>query len=133
MPFPDLSWDEAAQEYVSTYEVTVQGTGVSGVGHLERMAAAVIEVEQNTPNPFRDRTTIGFVLHKPASVRWSLWSVSGQCIVQSELGSLAAGQHNIDVNPGRLGFPGSSYVYQLDASTSKGTYTAVKRMTHVGS
>ncbi len=127
----DLSWDEAAQEYVSNYEVTVQGAGVSGVGHLERRAAAVIEVEQNAPNPFRDRTTIGFVLHEPASVRWSLWSVSGQCVFQSELGSLSAGQHGIEVNPGRLGLPGSSYVYQLNATTSKGTFTAVKRMTHL--
>jgi hypothetical protein len=97
------------------------------------MASAVIEVEQNAPNPFRDRTTIGFVLHEPASVRWSLWSVSGQCVFQSELGSLAAGQHGIDVNPGRLGLPVSSYVYQLNATTSNGTFTAVKRMTHLAS
>jgi len=129
----DLSWDEAAQEYVSNYEVTVQGAGVSGVGHLERRAAAVIEVEQNAPNPFRDRTTIGFVLHEPASVRWSLWSVSGQCVFQSELGSLAAGEHRIDVNPRSYDLPGSSYVYQLDATTSKGTFTTVKRMTHLTS
>ena len=101
------------------------------MGHLERMAAAVIEVEQNAPNPFRNRTTIGFVLHEPASVRWSLWSVSGQRVFQSELGSLAAGRHGIDVNPGRLGLPGSSYVYQLDATSSKGIFTAVKHMTHL--
>lgn len=127
----DLAWDEAAQEYVSNYEVTVQGTGMSGVGHLERLTAAVIEVEQNAPNPFLNRTTIGYVLHEPANMRWSLWSVSGQCVFHAELGSIAAGQHTLEVNPARMNLPGSSFVYQLDATTEKGTFTTVKRMTHL--
>jgi hypothetical protein len=125
----DLLWDEASGEYVSQYNVTVESAGFNGVGHLERMTAKVIEVQQNAPNPFVEKTQITFVLHEPAALKWSLWSVSGDCIFQEDLGSFPAGNHQIDINGSRFGLSASTYLYQLNATTMRDTYTVVKRMT----
>ena len=127
----DLTWDTAAQEYVSTYEAVVEGLGTNGVGHLERMTAGVIEVRQNAPNPFAHQTTIPFTLNQPASVRWSIWSPSGVEVHGSELGTLPAGEHRIAVNLERMALPSASYIYQLVAVTSEGEFSVVKRMTHL--
>lgn len=125
----DLLWDEDAGEYISQYNVTVESAVFNGVGHLERMTAKVIEVHQNAPNPFRDETKVTFVLHEPSSLKWSVWSSSGNCIFQEDLGSFNVGTHQIEINGSQLKLSASTYLYQLNATTAKDTYTVIKRMT----
>ena len=125
----DLNWDEASGEYVSFFEVTVEGNGTNGVGHQEVQNAAVFLIGQNYPNPVRDRTTLPLTLHTAAVVQWSLWSVQGQCAHQARLGALPRGEHAIDVNFGRIGIPAGSYLYMVEVETDRGRFTDVRRMT----
>ena len=54
----DLAWDDEAQEYVSLYEVTVEGGGTTGVGYQEFQNESLFRLGQNLPNP---------VVHRPPS------------------------------------------------------------------
>jgi hypothetical protein len=48
------------------------------------------------PNPFRDRTTIGFVLPSPLRAELRLLDVAGRVVRTVDLGPLAAGPHAFD-------------------------------------
>lgn len=116
--------------YDSFMQVTVQGNGTTGVGHLEKEAAKVFDVGQNYPNPYRTSTTVPFSLKQAAVVRLELWDLSGRkvaTILDSEIRS--AGEHAVEVNPSLLGLPTGNYVYQLVATTSEGTFVIPKMMT----
>ena len=94
----DLSWDEAAQEYVSHYEATVEGAGVSGVGYQELTTSSHLALGQNFPNPVARSTQIPLELNTAGEVVWSLWSPSGARVVRKDLGMCAPGSMVIDVD-----------------------------------
>ncbi|MDA0728128.1 MAG: hypothetical protein O3B70_04005 [Bacteroidetes bacterium] len=125
----DLMWDEASGEYVSFFEATVEGEGTSGVGHLEWQAAQVFDVGQNHPNPVVSQTTIPVHLVQSAALSWSLWSPDGKRVYSEHLGTLSQGAHEIVVDFGKLGLPPASYIYQVEAVTTRGRFPMVRRMT----
>lgn len=124
-----LEWDAVAGEYVSTFEATVQGEGVSGVGHQEWQTAQAMNMGQNAPNPCQDRTTIPLELREAGEVRWSLFDLNGQAIWGENLGVRAPGMMSIEVDFAALGVAPASYVYQVEVKTSRGRFVDAKRMT----
>jgi len=82
-----------------------------------------LRLAQNRPNPFRSVTRIRFSLPAAAQVRLRLLDPAGR-LVQSVLDgvTLAAGEHDVEIESGRLR-PGV-YWYQLEAGTS----TLTRRM-----
>ena len=125
----DLSWDEAAQEYVSHYEATVEGAGVSGVGYQELATSSHLALGQNFPNPVARSTQIPLELKTAGEVVWSLWSPSGARVVRKDLGMCAPGSMVIDVDFNALGMPPASYLYQVEVFNASGRFSDVKRMT----
>ena len=116
--------------YDCTFEVTVQGTGTVGVGHIEKETAKVFEVGQNFPNPYRERTTVPFTLKQAAQVRLELWDLSGRKVATLLNNQFkTAGDYSVEVNLAALGLPTGSYVYQLVATTPNGTFSMPKMMT----
>ncbi len=125
----DLAWDEAAQEYVSHYEATVEGAGVSGVGYQELTTSAHLDLGQNFPNPVARATQIPIELKSAGEVVWSLWSPSGACVVRKDLGMCPPGRTLLDVDFDALGVPAASYLYQVEVFNASGRFSDVKRMT----
>ena len=127
-----LEWDAANGEYVSEYEATVEGQGTVGVGYLEMRSAQVMQAGAVFPNPCRGEAWLELTLHQPAEVRWSLWSTTGQFLVNStsaSTGVLSPGSHRL-----RLDFSSAEYagpcVCQLEARTSSGSVHA-HRLLHL--
>ncbi|MCB0644731.1 MAG: hypothetical protein KDC44_23965, partial [Phaeodactylibacter sp.] len=73
-----LEEDATTGGYQSYMEVTVQGSGVTGVGHIEKETAKVFELGQNYPNPYYAQTTIPFHLKQAADLKLELWDLSGR-------------------------------------------------------
>jgi len=59
-------------EYHSFLEVSVQGNGTTGIGHIERETFKVFELEQNFPNPYQTKTMIPFRLKQASHVKLEL-------------------------------------------------------------
>jgi len=110
-----LEWDEAAGEYVSVYEATVEGAGTSGVGYHEMRSAQVMTLGQNYPNPCRTETTFPLELHQSAQVSLSLWDLSGRCVYQRQCGNWPAGAHALRVDLEGIQLPAGTYACQVEA------------------
>ena len=114
-----LEWDADANEYVSDYEATVEGTGISGVGYHEMRSAQVMVLGQNFPNPCRDQTTFPLELLQPALVKVSLWDLNGRCVHRLECGNWSAGNHLIPVDLIAMNVPSGTYACQVEAHASE--------------
>lgn len=115
--------------YDAYLEVTVQGTGVVGVGHIEKETAKVFELGQNYPNPYSDKTNVPITLKQPAQVKMELWNLSGQKVATVMEGYRPEGTFEVEINPIALGLPMGNYIYQFEAATDYGTYRMPKMMT----
>jgi protocatechuate 3,4-dioxygenase beta subunit len=115
--------------YDSYLEVTVQGSGTTGVGYIEKQNAKQFSLGQNFPNPFSDETTVPFYLHNPSDVKLELWNLKGQKLTVIERNGLQAGDHSLKVNHNNLGLRAGTLVYQLEVSNSSGIYRDSKMMT----
>ena len=118
-----LEWDEAAGEYVSEYEATVEGAGTSGVGYHEMRTAQVMALGQNYPNPCRTVTTFPLELHQPAQVSWSLWDLNGRCVHRLECGNWPVGRHSIPLDLTTMSLSSGTYAFQVEAQSD--AYKAV--------
>lgn len=84
-------------------------------------AAASFSLEQNTPNPFRTSSQIGFTLTQEEDITFSVQNVQGQVIYQIQ-GKYAAGEHLVALNRQLLGNAQGVLSYTLstaDASLTK--------------
>lgn len=124
-----LDENAATGGYSSYMEVTVQGAGVSGVGHIERETAKVFELGQNFPNPYKDTTTIPVTLKQVADLKLELWDLSGKKVATVFNEKRGVGEHLIEVSPAKFGLPSGNYVYQLEANNGSGIYKLPKMMT----
>lgn len=115
--------------YDSFLEVTVNGEGTTGIGYLEKETAKQFSLGQNFPNPFRNETTIPFVLKYPSDIKLELWDLAGRKHQTIEQKGLDAGNHDITVNLNRLGLPNGSFIYQLEVKNANGAYLLNKMMT----
>ena len=124
-----LEEDPISGELQSFLEVTVQGAGVTSIGHIERETAKVFTLGQNVPNPYTDMTTIPFTLKQPADVRLTLWDLSGREVATIMEDKRGAGSYHVKVRPASFGLSSGSYIYQLEARTTEGIYRLPMMMT----
>ncbi|MCU0428186.1 MAG: T9SS type A sorting domain-containing protein [Candidatus Kapabacteria bacterium] len=88
---------------------------------------SVTRLEQNTPNPFENETTIHFGLSKPSTVSLTIYDVFGREIVKViEHQRFNAGNHSFVVVMNSL--PSGTYSYRL--ATDKGAYTRQMMLVH---
>ncbi len=125
-----LTPNAATGGYSSFMQVTVQGSGTTGVGHIEKETAKVFELGQNYPNPYRTTTTIPFTLKQSSTVRLELWDLSGRKVATIlDNRTMAAGDYTVPVNLEALNLPIGNYMYQLVANNGEGTFAIPKMMT----
>lgn len=124
-----LAKDESTGEYNSYMEIGVQGSGTVGVSHIEQQTAKHIEMGQNFPNPYTEKTNIPYELHTASEVTFDLYNLGGQKVYTQSLGRLAAGQHNIALQMSELNLKVANYVYQISIINAEGTFKTVKMMT----
>ncbi len=122
-----LEWDGAAGEYVSTFEATVEGEGLVGVGYEEAQTAQLMVLHPNAPNPCTDRTAFPLTLWHPAEVSWRVFDLQGRCVHQAPSHPFAAGNHRIELDCVRLGLGRGGYVLQVSAASPGGVRNAVQR------
>lgn len=124
-----LEEDTSTGGYRSYMEVTVLGSGTTGIGHIERETAKVFELGQNFPNPYQDSTVIPIRIKQAAHLKLELWDLSGRKRATVLDEKRDVGEYQIRVNPIDLGLPHGNYVYQLEAKNGNGTFRMPKMMT----
>jgi uncharacterized protein (TIGR03790 family) len=86
----------------------------------------LFQLEQNAPNPFREKTTICFSLRKEGKIKFSVFRIDGQLLYQQDITS-TAGKNVIEWD-GRDFFgeplPRGLYLYQVQ----QGKYSQSKKM-----
>jgi len=80
-------------------------------------------LEQNYPNPFKETTTIDFVLEKPSQVVLEVFSIGGEKICTLANEKKSPGKYSVPFNAKDL--PAGIYYYRLQTETG----TVTKKMT----
>jgi protocatechuate 3,4-dioxygenase beta subunit len=115
--------------YDTFLEVTVNGTGTTGVGHAEKENAKQFIMGQNFPNPFDKETTIPFKLVNGGDVTIDLYDLNGRKVATVLNENLQSGEHKCLVNFPKLGLATTNYMYQIEVKNSDGLFKDVKMMT----
>jgi protocatechuate 3,4-dioxygenase beta subunit len=115
--------------YDSYLEVTIQGNGVTGLGHLEKENAKHFSLGQNFPNPYVGETTIPIHLLQPADLTIDLYDLQGKKVATVQQNNLTSGDHNVTLNMQSLGLSTGNYVYQMTVKNKNGVFTDCKMMT----
>ena len=115
--------------YDSYLEVTIQGSGLTGLAKAEPETGGQFKLYQNQPNPYKDSTTIPFEMKFPGNAFVEIWNLSGKKIAEISRPGLAVGKYEVDVNPASLGIPVANYVYQLRVENASGIFRQAKMMT----
>jgi len=82
---------------------------------------------QNSPNPFREHTTIAFALPENAKVALTVLDRMGKTVLQPINGKYGAGNHQAQIPAGSLA-PGL-YLYLMKVETAHGANTLSRKMT----
>jgi protocatechuate 3,4-dioxygenase beta subunit len=114
--------------YDSFMEVTVQGTGTVGVGHIEKQTAKQFTMGQNFPNPYIGETTIPFVLQNASDVQLNLFDINGRKVHTLTQKGMISGSHQIKLDMNALQLSSANYAYQLTIENENGKYTDTKLM-----
>ncbi len=93
---------------------------------MEDLTQGKFELHQNIPNPFSEKTTIGFVLPESASATLTIFEPTGKKILELS-GDYVKGYNEVTLDKTQLPFKGLLY-YKLDAPNHR----AVKSMTLIG-
>lgn len=115
--------------YDAYLEVTVEGNGVLGLGHLEKENAKYFSLGQNYPNPYEGLTTIPLEIMETSDVTIDVWDINGKEMGTIFNQSLAPGQHEIEFNASKFNIPAANYMYRVTVSNSNGTFIDAKLMT----
>ncbi|MCC6412319.1 MAG: hypothetical protein IT270_11710 [Saprospiraceae bacterium] len=115
--------------YDSFLEVSVQGAGTVGVGHVEKQNAKHFLLGQNAPNPFKNETFVPLTLHSSADVRVELYSLDGKKAATVLDRRLGEGEHRIPVDLAKLGLPTGNYAYLVEVNNAEGVFRDSKLMT----
>ena len=116
-------------EYDAYMEVSVQGRGTVGLGHLEREQMKYFTLGQSYPNPFESDPIIPFTLRHPAEVAISFYDLSGKKVAALPQRRLTAGDHTAKVGMRSLGLQHRDYIYQIEVSNEAGVFKEYKLMT----
>ncbi len=117
--------------YDSFLEVTVNGTGTSGLQNLEPETGGQFKLGQNFPNPYAGSTTVPFTLTNPSDVRIDLFDLSGKKMAEVIRDGMGTGEQTILLDMAALGLAGGNYVYQLQVENNNGVFRQCKMMTAV--
>ena len=120
----DLNQIELNSE-ITTAEAYTTGNEIMDVNlELEgsSIAAHTYELKQNTPNPFKDGTTISFTLPQSMNATISIHDITGKLVRQYQ-NSFSAGLNSIELSRSDLNTSGILY-YTLKTDN----YSATKRM-----
>lgn len=123
--------DDGTDSYTSFLEVTVKGTGTSGVSNQEKLVSNQFKLGQNFPNPYNLNTNIPFQLNDLSDVSLLLFNLQGDKVKEISLGKLSAGDHIYELNLEKLGLPVANYAYQLNIKNKYGNFTNCKLMSHL--
>lgn len=115
--------------YDTFLEVTVNGTGTTGIGHVEKENSKQFSLGQNFPNPFDKQTTIPFKLINGSDVKIDLYDLNGRNVATLLNQKMAIGEHECVVNFQKLGLAVANYMYQIEVQNSDGIFKDVKMMT----
>ena len=124
-----LTPNAATGGYDSYLEVTIQGTGITGLIEAEPETGGQFKLGLNFPNPYIDKTTIPFEMKFPGNAFIEIWELNGRKIKEISRQGLAVGKHTIEVIPSQLGIPAANYVYQLRVENPNGIFRQAKMMT----
>jgi protocatechuate 3,4-dioxygenase beta subunit len=115
--------------YSTALDVTVNGTGTTGIGHIEKENAKQFNMGQNFPNPFDKQTIIPFRLINSGDVKIDLYDLNGRNVATVLNKKLEVGEHQCPVNFQNLGLAVANYAYQIEVKNSDGIFKDVKMMT----
>jgi protocatechuate 3,4-dioxygenase beta subunit len=124
-----LTPNAATGGYDSFMEISVQGNGTTGIGHIEKENAKNFMLGQNFPNPYQGKTTIPYMLKKASDVSLELFDVNGNKVCRIEKENAGAGEHMFLLDLDALRIPDANYVYQLQVKNDAGIFTDHKMMT----
>ncbi len=116
-------------EYNSYLEVTIKGSGITSIGHLEKENAKQFSLGQNYPNPYKNQTTIPLVLVHPADVRLDIHDLEGRIVARIQKDALSTGSHDIHIDLNSMGLPTGNYIYQVEVKNVNGMFRDYKMMT----
>jgi len=117
-----------ANESPTVYRVLVYVENKEGASAIDELKPSVntFQLKQNYPNPFNPATTITYQLPVNSFVRLSVYNLLGQVVKELVNKHQASGSHRIVFDAGDL--PAGEYFYRLQASSSAGNFTQVKKM-----
>ncbi len=115
--------------YDAYLEVTIQGTGSSTVGNIEKENAKNFNLGQNFPNPFVDTTKIPYSIKYISDVKLTLYTLNADKVHEVILENQSIGEHVYEVDFDSIGIPNSNYLYQIEVKNKNGIYRDCKMMT----
>jgi protocatechuate 3,4-dioxygenase beta subunit len=115
--------------YDSFLEVTVNGSGVTGLAEAAPETGGQFVLNQNYPNPYKNRTKVPFSLANTSDVQLEIFDLSGKKVATIQKENLASGKQEILVDLKDLGLVHANYIYQLEVKNNFGTYRQCKMMT----
>lgn len=123
-----LTPNEETGGYDSYLEVTVEGSGVTGLINHEPETGGQFTLGSNYPNPFSSSSTIPFTLNNAAQVKMELFDLNARKISTLINNRLGAGDHTVVVNRQQNGamLPGGNYAYKIEVTNEYGIYKQMK-------
>jgi hypothetical protein len=128
-------WNNTAEKKYSRNLGTGNGIElylVEGVSvGAKSLTSGGFAIHSNTPNPFKQSTTINYYLPEPAFVKLEVFNMSGQLMTTLVNKNMPAGDHQVawngSVTIGSFGVPGV-YICNLHATTSGRNYEVSRTM-----
>lgn len=121
--------ENADGSYDAFLEVTVEGSGTTGIGLAEHLNAQQFTLAQNQPNPFTGATYIPLYLKFPSDVQITLFDIQGNVVKTIDHANLLSGDHQLLIDLEALGIPTANYVYQVAVTNTNGRFVDSKFMT----
>ena len=117
--------------YDSYLEVTVQGSGVTGLINHEPETGGQFKLFANYPNPFSSVTSIPFELLNAAHVKLELFDLNAKKVMELLNEKLSPGNHKVVVNRNAngIGLPSGNYAYKIEVENSHGLFKQMKLLT----
>jgi hypothetical protein len=115
--------------YDSYLEVTIQGSGITGLAEAEPETGGQFKLYQSQPNPYTDECIVPFEMNFPGDAFLEIYDLNGRKLHELSQRGLAVSRYRFLVSPYQLGLPVANYVYQLRVKNSSGVFRQAKMMT----